>query len=295
MEAKTRYYRDLFGEEEGLVGMLLVTDSQSLLPNAEEANPFVLIVCGRVLEPHEEMEYWMRGQQEIRVRRVTPETLERWMISGDRNGIRWLTQGKVLLDNSGQIGELRRKLKEWPILLREQKLLYEFSRFIIACLSAKRDLQNGQILDAYSNVLSALHYWAHVALVEQGMLPERSVWEQMRSVNPGIYKLFEELTTSTETLEQRVQLVIMACEFSMLTKMRSCCALLLHMLGSRSEPWTAAELQQDFRLRGLSVDLPVLLRKLVQRGLLKEVIQSASIRGATKLERRYALADDRLH
>jgi len=294
METKSRSYRSLFGNEEGLIGLLLVNDSASLLPKDEEVFPFVLLVCDRDLTLHEELEYWLRDKREIRVRRVTPETLDRWILTGDRNGIRWLLRGKVLLDHTGQIGAYRRKLKEWPILLREQKLLYEFSRFILACLHAKRALHDGQILDAYSHLLSSLHYWANVALVEQGLLPERSVWEQMRTVNPGIYKLFEELTSSPETLEQRVQLVIMACEFSMLTNMQSGCALLLQIIGSRTEPWTVAELQQDYRLHGVDIDLPLLLKKLVQRGLVKEEVQTAAMRGAVRLDKRYSLASERL-
>jgi len=239
------------------------------------------------------MEQWLQGEMRIRVRRTTPDVLEQWAVNGDRDGVRWLVQGEVLSDPTGLLGALRDKLRKWPILLREQKLLSEFSRFILSYMSAKRDLQNGQILDAYSHVLTALHYWAHVALVEQGMLPELTVWEQMRGVNPGIYKLFEELTTSPETLEQRVQLVVLACEFSMQTKMQTSCALLIHLLSSREEPWSMAELQQDVRLHGLPLDLPLLLKKLIQRGLAKEVVKAVRGRGMLKNELRYTSGEAR--
>ena len=253
----------------------------------------MVLIVRKAVSPFEKTEEWQQGEERIRVCRVTPEMLERWAVNGERGGVRWLVQGEVLADPTGLLEKLRRKLKEWPILLREQKLLSEFSRFVLSYMSAKRDLQNGQILDAYSHVLSSLHYWAHVALVEQGMLPELTVWEQMRSVNPGIYKLFEELTTSPETLEQRVQLVVLACEFSMQTKMQSSCALLIHMLGSRDEPWSVAELQQDSRLHGLPLDLPLVLQKLVQRGLVREVLKTASDRRHLGRELRYAPGETR--
>jgi hypothetical protein len=123
------------------------------------------------------------------------------------------------------------------------------------------------------------------------MLPEMTVWEQMRRVNPGIYKLYEELTTSPETMEQRVQLAVLACEFTVLNKMRSSCRLLLQVLGSRDTPWTVAELRQEERLRGLPLDLSLLLQKLVRRGLVRETAKLLRGKGALQFELRYASAE----
>ena len=292
LDSKEWYYLDWFGQEEGLIGLLLVSDPYSRLPMIDGMDRLVLVVLEQV-SPHEEIEHWLRDDTRIRIRRVTPDILERWVITGDRSGVAWLVQGEVLADKNGFLESLRKRLEEWPALLREQKLLCEFSRFNLSYMMAKQDLQNGQVLDAYSNVLASLQYWAHISLVEQGMLPELTVWEQMRSVNPGIYKLYEELTTSPETLEKRVQLVVLACEFSALTKMRSSCALLIHLLGSREDAWTVAELQQDYRLRGLPVELSLLLQKMVHRGLAREIAKPVRGRGALKLELRYALGEDR--
>jgi hypothetical protein len=179
---------------------------------------------------------------------------------------------------------------EWSPLIREQKLLSEFSQFVRSYLQAKQDLKDGQVLDAYSNVLSSLHYWAHIALVEEGMHPELTVWEQMRRVNPGIYKLFEELTTSGETLEKRVQLVLLACEFSILNKMESSCALLIRLIESRSESWTPSELLQHPDLSGLSLELSVLLQKLVNRGCIREIAKASRDSISGLLELRYTSA-----
>lgn len=283
----------MFAREEDLVGLLLVTDPYSSLPLIEGADQLIIVIRGQ--DPAiEEIELWMHDDVRVQVRRVTPDTLERWLVSGDRRGVQWLVQGEVLSDDTGYLEELRLRLDEWPVLLREQKLLFEFSGFIMTYLQAKQDLQSGQVLDAYSQILASLHFWAHIALVEQGILPEITVWEQMRKVNPGIYKLYEELTVSSETLEKRVQLVLLACEFSVLTKMRSSCGLLLQILESRKEPWTVAELQRDARLRGLRLELSLLLQKLVQRGLAREVAKPFRRRGASGLELRYTADGERL-
>jgi hypothetical protein len=194
------------------------------------------------------------------------------------------------MDRDGFLNNLRERLLNWSPLIREQKLLSEFSRFVRAYLQAKQDIQDGQVLDAYSNVLSCLHYWAHIALVEEGMHPELTVWEQMRRVNPGIYKLFEELTTSSESLEKRVQLVLLACEFSILHKMESSCSLLIRLIESREEAWTPAELSQHPDLAGLSIEMSVLLYKLVSRGCIREIAKPSASSGKGVMELKYASA-----
>jgi hypothetical protein len=291
LDSKEWYYRDWFAREEGLIGLVLVTDPYSYQPLIDGMDRLILVVRENVC-PDEETEHWLRDDVRIQVRRVKPEMLERWVAAGDRSGVQWLVQGEVLSDPAGYLEELRRRLEEWPQLLREQKLLCEFSGFVRAYMLAKQDLKNGQVLDSYSHVLACLHYWAHIVLVEEDMHPELTVWEQVRRVNPGIYKLYEELTTSTDTLEKRVQLVVLACEFAVLTKMRSSCSLLIRLLSSRDEPWTVAQLQQHPHLFGLPLDMSLLLQKLAKRGTIRELAKPVRGRGAMKLELRYIAAYD---
>ncbi|MDB4867238.1 MAG: hypothetical protein JWR03_1571 [Cohnella sp.] len=292
LDSKEWYYRDWFAKEEGLIGLMLVTDPYSYQPHIEGMDRLLLVVREQVCLD-QETEHWLRDQVRIQVRRVKPATLERWVASGERSVVQWLVQGEVLSDPTGYLQELRCRLQEWPPLLREQKLLCEFSGFIRTYMLAKQDLKNGQVLDSYSNVLASLQYWAHIALIEEGLHPELTVWGQLRKVNPGIYKLYEELTTSTDTLEKRAQLVLLACEFSVLTKMRSSCALLIRLLASRDKPWTVAELQQEPHLLGLPLDLSLLLQKLAKRGCIRELATPVRGHGTMKRELRYAAADDR--
>jgi hypothetical protein len=291
-DKKTLYLEHL-GKEEGVISLLLVANPFSYQPLIDGMDRLVLIVT-KTPTPEKGTEHWIWNDTRILVRRVTPDILERWIVSSpNRNVIYWLLQGEVLVDGDGYLTSLRDRLMDWSPLIREQKILSEFSQFVRSYLQAKQDLRDGRVLDAYSNILASLHYWAHIALVEEGMHPELTVWEQMHRVNPGIYKLFEELTTSGETLEQRVQLVLLACEFSILNKMESSCALLIRLIESRSESWSPAELLQHPDLAGLSLELSVLLQKLVQRGCIRETAKAAkqSIQGL--LELRYTSASSK--
>jgi hypothetical protein len=147
----------------------------------------------------------------------------------------------------------------------------EFSLFLSKFLQSKEYLADGHYLDAYSNILEALQHWARIVIIEEGNHPELMVWRQVRSINPGVYKLYEELTLSSETLRQRVELVILACDFSVMSKMKSCCKLLLCILERRSTPWRIDEIQSHIDLQHLRINVSLLLNKLVKKALVREV------------------------
>ncbi|QTH40185.1 hypothetical protein J4772_21595 [Cohnella sp. LGH] len=276
--------------EEGTTNLLLIAKPFSQQTRLDGLDRLVLIVkegeaSGR------EIEHWLWDNERVQVRRVSREQLESWIVgSSNRGSAYWLMHGEIVVDRDGYLSDLRSRLMNWSPLIMEQKLLSEFSRFVRAYQQAKQDLKDGQVLDAYSNVLACLHYWAHIALVEAGMHPELTVWEQMRTVNPGIYKLFEELTASPETLEQRVELILLACEFSIMNKMETSCALLIRLVASREEAWTIAELMRHPDLAGLSLELSVLLYRLVNRGCIREIAKPSPSRANGILELKYTSA-----
>jgi len=287
LSADEPQYLEWFEQEPKLTGLMLIRSPYSFKPAADGRHRLLLAVYDE--EPgRRKTEYGMCERTRVEICRISLDKLHQGIVSGDNPRlVQWLMQGTILLDRSGALAALLRKCSEWPPLLREQKLLCEFSRFLQTYLQAKQDLHNGQILDAYANILASLHHWAHIALVESGMHPELTVWEQMRRVNPGIYKLYEELTTSAESVEQRVQLVLLACEFSVMTKMKSSCALLVRLLASRPVPWTVAELQRHPDLAGFPADLPLLLQKLAHRGVVREMVRP-SPRGSRLIELQYS-------
>lgn len=117
-------------------------------------------------------------------------------------------------------------------------LFTEFARFLHMYVKSKRYLEAGYTMDAYNCVLMALYHWARIEVGEAGCFPNPAVWEQVKSLNTPVHKLYEELTVSKETLDQRVELILLACEFALMSKMSDCCRLLLEILGSRKESWS---------------------------------------------------------
>jgi hypothetical protein len=208
----------------------------------------------------------------IQEHRMDSLYLEHAIFSGkQREWIQWLIQGEILLDKKLYLEDLRHRVLEYPSSLQEHKLFVEFTLFLKCYLKAKEYISQGHVLDAYCNVLEALVHWARITIIEQGAHPEITVWKQVYRINPGVYKLYEELTTSKETVAQRVELILLACDFSVMSKMEKCSQVLLRLLESRSEPWSYEELAQHADMAHSKPELGLLLNKLVKKLLIREV------------------------
>jgi hypothetical protein len=174
---------------------------------------------------------------------------------------------------------MRREIIQFQGPIKERILFMEFSRFLHMYVKSKRYMEAGCTMDAYNCVLIALYHWARIEVSEAGCFPDPAVWEQIKGLNSSVHKLYEELTVSTETLDQRVELILLACEFSIMSKMSDCCTILLNILGSRKEPWSIKELLQHSGLSQLGAELPLVLRKLVSRSQIREIASWAEDAG----------------
>ncbi|MGG2198396.1 MULTISPECIES: nucleotidyltransferase-like protein [Paenibacillus] len=255
---------------------VLAVDHQSLYSAVTDGFDYlILVVSSQVDRAHQQIHY-IKDKLRIQERWITPESLDELILHGEqRNFIFWILKGEILLDRETYLESLRHRMLEFPAELREHKLLIEFSKFLRSYTQSKDYLAEEHLLDAYNIILEALHHWARIVIVEAGYHPEVTVWSQVRMINPGVYKLYEELTLSKETLKQRVELVLLACEFSVMSKMQRCCKPLLNLLASREEAWSVQELQQSPGLSDVRNELPLLLNKLVKKSLAKEVVVTA--------------------
>ncbi|WP_058301565.1 hypothetical protein [Gorillibacterium timonense] len=190
----------------------------------------------------------------------------------DRSLVHWLRKGIILTDPEEHLSELRRQLDECTGLLQEKLVLTEFCLFYRHYLRSKRELENQCLLDSFENLLQAIHHWGRLAVVEQGHYPERMIWDQVRVENVGVFKLYEELTSSSESLLKRIQLVLLASDFCVVSKTTACCSHLLRLLESREEPWGLQELERELGGAEIAVELGMLLSQLEVKALIREVL-----------------------
>ncbi|AET57283.1 hypothetical protein HPL003_02515 [Paenibacillus terrae HPL-003] len=231
----------------------------------------LILIIGEFRKPARSIQHLLINGLRCQVLYVTLDCLKGWIIAGEHaNIIDYLLEGRIMWERDERVILLRREITEFNGPLREQKQFHEFARFLANYVHGKRAMREGRIIDAHQSILKALDHWASIELIERGIYPTAHLWIQIQPLDRTIYKLYNELTLSTETLEQRVELVLLACEFSVMSKMEGCSAPLFRILGSRREPWSIDELINHPELKNLQLDLTVVLRKLVYRSLIRE-------------------------
>ncbi|OAB45864.1 nucleotidyltransferase-like protein [Paenibacillus antarcticus] len=231
----------------------------------------ILILVVQVSE-QSRVDHVIIGGKVCQVIHVSLGLFRRWLISGEKcNLVKCLLEGDIIFDTDSRLANLSLEFEEFKQPLRDQVMFLEFSRFLWLYLESKRYMSEGYIMDAYHSVIQSLHHWARIELIERGIRPQDKVWEQVRGLSTAVHKLYEELTVSKETLKQRVELVLLGCEFSVLSKMAECSVLLISVMDSREKPWSIRELIQHPELKIVSAELPLVLRKLVYRSIIKEV------------------------
>lgn len=261
-----------YTERPDCVGVLCIEDKTPDIypPEINGFDRIVIIAMQSEMALHEtvQMHY---GQLRVQIHRVSTWSMERWLVDGENRGIiQWLLQGEILQDPTCYLAELRKRIVKFEKPLREQRMLAEFSLFLHSYFEAKQFMNLRHEMDAYRRVIDAMGHWAGIVLIEEGMHPEVSVWKQVHNVNVAVYKLYEELTVSQETIEQRVELLLLALDFSLMSRIEAYCTVLLRVLASRAEPWSTKELVEHPYLNHVS-GLPLVLRKLVKKSLVQEV------------------------
>jgi hypothetical protein len=264
-----------FQQNSNVRSVIMLSNDSAFSPLTDGFDILLLVLCYG-FDANRPLSHYMKHHRRIQERWVDADGLQQWVAAGEnRRIIEWLIQGSVLFDRDGYLTGLRANLLAFPAALRERRLLIEFSAFLRTYLQSKEYLNQGHFMDAFSNILEALHHWARIAIIEQGIHPEVTVWQQLRTINVGVFKLYEELILSPEPIEKRIQLLILASEFFAATKLDICCTIIFRILRSRTEPWAVHELAVHPDVRDLPIDINMILHKLTQKMLVREVVWSS--------------------
>lgn len=260
-----------YGHKESVSGVILVEKPMQFSALIGGFDVLVLVVAESKDDISRTLHY-SKDNLYIQERWYDCNGLERILSHEETSDVQqWVIAGDIVVDRDGYLAAKKNVLLQMSQERKEQRLFSEFGLFLRHFLLSKNYLEEGDVLDAHSHILTAIHHWARIAAIEQGQLPELTVWKQVRKINPGIFKLYEELTMTTETLEQRIQLAHLACDFSVMSKLKECCGPLLRVLSSRNEPWSAGELEEHPELKAVQTELQLMLKKLVSKSLIEQV------------------------
>lgn len=206
-------------------------------------------------------------EKKVAMHLVNTEQLHDWLLnSSNRRVVNWLMNGKVIFDRNEYMKEFREQMKDFPIEERKLKIGGEFSKLIRRFTDGKDLFHEGHYLDSYNHIVHALHHLARLSVIEHGFYPEVTVWQQVRKIEPEIHKLYSELVTGAEDIEKRLELLLIANEFELMTKTKLGSAHLLAIMNDKDSPWTIEELKEQVSVKDYSLDLSIMLEYLVQKG-----------------------------
>lgn len=252
------------------LGALLVEQSNKFSPLTDTFDIVLFLVVKEAEEPVF-IKHYSYKDQKAALHVVTEEKLREWILLGsNRKVIDWIFNGKVLFDRNEFIQNLKIELRDFPFYGRKIKMGLEFAKLIRRYMDGKVFFESRHYLDAYNHIVHSLHHLARLSVIEHGFHPEVTVWNQVKQIEPEIYKLYEELVTSDEEIDKRLELLFLASEFLIHSRMKVASEHLISIL-EQKEYWTFQELLNNEGAKHYSVDLSMMIEYLTDKGFIEVV------------------------
>lgn len=269
------------------LGVLTIEKNQHSIPTTDTFDTVLLIIVKEAEQPLFVKHYTYEGKKAA-LHIVTEKKLREWILLGSNRRIfDWLYNGKVVFDRNEFLAQLKEEMKEFPFYGRKIKMGLEFAKLIRRYMDGKAFFENQHYLDAYNHVIHSLHHLARLSVIENGFHPEVTVWNQVKQIEPEIYKLYVELVNSDETMEKRLELLFLASEFLIYSRTKVGIAHLIDVLEER-EYWTFNDMLTHDELVEYSVDLGILLEYLIDRGFIN--VKNVETKGQGVFHRYYFVA-----
>jgi hypothetical protein len=273
--------RPLYQERSGqanTLGVLIIEKRKNASPITDTFDTVMLIIV-KEAEQSLKVKHYCYQDQKASLYIVTEAKLNKWLLLGtNRKVFEWLYSGKVVFDRNDYIHNLKVELREFPFYGRKVKIGIEFAKLIRRFMDGKAFFENQQYLDAYNHIVHSLHHLARLSVIENGFHPEVTVWQQVKQIEPEIFKLYEELIHSEESIQKRLELLFLASEFLIHSRTQLGATHLITILQEK-EVWSIDEILTHPELIVYSVDLGVLLEYLIDKNHIQVVKQETKGQG----------------
>ncbi|MCA0971795.1 hypothetical protein LCM20_14405 [Halobacillus litoralis] len=255
------------------MGILILEKKRPISPVTDNFDVILFVV---VKDPEEDwyVKHYEFENKSAAMHTVSERLLQSWIdTSSYRRAVEWVINGTVIFERNDYITDLKDRLRSFPQDKRDLKKGIEFAKLIRSYSEAKDLYDTGQYLDSFSQMVRSLHYLARLAIIEKGFHPEVTVWNQVRRIEPEIYKLYEELIESHEPTDKRIQLMILAVEHSVSKRSLSSARHLLQLMDEREQPWTFGELKNHPDIQHYILDLSSMIEYLVENKVIEVILQ----------------------
>ncbi|RKD21009.1 hypothetical protein BEP19_15110 [Ammoniphilus oxalaticus] len=156
--------------------------------------------------------------------------------------------------------------------VHSERIFVEFTKIVHLYSEAKQLLKKGYFLDSLHRVHQSLQHMARLTVLEVGQQPDMLLWKQVKVIDSSVYKLYEELSTSKEPLDKRIELFLLALDFLVLSKLEKGVAFLLDLLASRKEAWTIEEILTHPHINDRSFEMISILERMEKKALVRTQI-----------------------
>ncbi|WP_216830500.1 nucleotidyltransferase-like protein [Alkalihalobacterium elongatum] len=271
-------YQDKASEPDTL-GILIV-EKESGFDTITDGHDVILLIIKEKGSSEWLVRHYEYLDKTVSMNIIDEDRLFQWMITGsNRRFIDWVFKGKVLFDRNEYVYNMKKRINDFPFEERQQKLGIEFSKLIRRFEKGKALYQSENYFDAFNHILHALHHQARLSVIERGFYPEVTVWDQVKHIEPETFKLYQELLLGHETIEKRVELVLLANEFAITSKAQLGSMHILKIMNRSMDPWTISELMEHPELKEYSIDLELLVSFLVQKGVVEVIHKETKAKG----------------
>ncbi|WP_017754305.1 nucleotidyltransferase-like protein [Calidifontibacillus oryziterrae] len=256
------------------LGVLLLEKAKANSPLTDNFDTILIVIEKNMNDegPMYEVEHYNIDEKKVAFHIINENQFNEWLANGsNRRLLYWVLDGTVLFERNQYIEALRNSILQFPVMFRKRKIVIEFAKLIRSWSNGKDLYERKQYLDAYNQMVLALHHLARLSVIEHGFYPEVTVWKQVKKIEPEVYKLYMELVESTETIEEKVELLLLASEFAISSRARIGSSFIVDIMKSKEEPWTIAELMQEKSLEDFNLDVGLLLQYLVSKNIVRVI------------------------
>lgn len=230
-----------------------------------------LIVVNRPEVDTAVRQFLIDGQLVIEQRFSTWQ-LEKWAAHGlESSLVPLFAKAELLFDKDDFVKRMLPRLLRLPLSMQKLRVCVEYSLLLHHFLEAKDYLSQGLALDAYQSLMRGLQAWARLLVCEAGEHPEPAIWFQVKKWDASVYKLYEELSASNESMEKRMELILLPMEFCLTSKLKECAQYILDVMHTENRPWRMQELLAHPMLADSGIEIALLIEKLVQRSVIQEI------------------------
>ncbi|WP_273852934.1 nucleotidyltransferase-like protein [Guptibacillus spartinae] len=253
----------------GTLGVLVIEKTKPFHPLTDNFDVVLLIIVQNNEKPWFVKHYDFEGKKAA-MHVVSEEQVNEWLLLGShRRLVAWLVNGKIIFDRNEYIAGLKERIRDFPYEERSRKIGVEFARLIRRYTEGKELFASRQYMDAYNFILHALHHLARLSVIEHGFHPEITVWNQVKHIEPEIFKLYTELLSGEDPLDKRLELLLLANDFSLSSKSKNATVHIRKVMNERNTAWTYQELMEEEQLKEYGIDLGALLEYMIEKGLVE--------------------------